>query len=243
MAGAQFASEQGFKKVYVIHTNSSYSEKNADYFMREAYRLGITVVGVSATGQTENFEAIIRQILAANPEMNYVASRVNQAGPFFREARAAGYTGTFLSTNIVNRSSLLDLAGPSLVEGGGMYFTEIVAPADNYPDANQFIEEFNQYYGKSPQVYAAQAYDATGMCLKAIEEASRASDGELPTRQEVASAVRNLGDYNGATGIINLNNKGDPTPAKYFVFKVVSPDPKMWDQNTIVATFDVEPPR
>jgi branched-chain amino acid transport system substrate-binding protein len=243
MAGAQFANEQGFKKVYVIHTNSSYSKKNADYFMREAYQLGVSVVGVSVTGQTENFEAIIRRILAANPDMIYVASRVNQAGPFFREARAAGYTGAFLSTNIVDRSSLLEIAGSSLVEGGGMYFTEIVAPASNYPDSNQFIEEFSNYYGKSPQVYAAQAYDATGMCLKAIEEASRANDGELPTRQEVASAIRSLGDYDGVTGRITLNNKGDPTPAKYFVFKVVSPDPKNWDQNTIVTTFDVEPPR
>jgi len=243
MAGAQFAQSQGFTRVFVVHSNSSSSEKNADYFMQEAYRLGVSVVGVSATDQKENFDGTIRRVLAANPEMVYIASRVDQASAFFREARAAGYTGPFLGTDGVNRPALLELAGPSLVEGGGMYYTEVVAPASNYPDAAQFIEDFNLYYGSFPQVVAAQAYDATGMCMKAIEEASKAKGGELPTRKEIANAIRNLVDYIGITGTYNFNNKGDPNPAKYFVFKVGSPDPANWDQNPIVATFDVEPPR
>jgi hypothetical protein len=52
--------------------------------------------------------------------------------------------------------------------------------------------------------------------MKAIEEASKAKDGELPTRKEVASAVRSLVDYNGGYGIYNLNYKGDPAPARVF---------------------------
>lgn len=243
MAGARFAHSLGFTRVYVIHGTSSSSEKTADFFTREAYRLGVSVVGISATDQKENFIGIIRRVLAANPEMVYFAGRVDQAGPFFREARTAGYLGTFLGTNAVNRSALLEQAGPSSVEGGGMYFTEIAVPAANYPEAAEFIENFNTYYGDFPRVYAAQGYDATGMCMKAIEEASKAKGGELPTREEVASAVRSLVDYKGVTGIFNLNYKGDPTPSRYFVYKVVSPDPGNWDQNTIVTTFDVEPPR
>lgn len=243
MAGARFAHSLGFTRVYVVHSNSSSSEKIADYFTQEAYRLGVSVIGISATDQEENFVGIIRRVLAANPDMVYVANRVDQAGPLFREARTAGYLGPFLGTNAVNRSALLELAGPSLVEGGGMYFTEIAVPADSYPDTAQFIENFNTYYGDFPRVYAAQGYDATGMCMKAIEEASKAKGGELPTRNEVASAVRSLVDYKGVTGTFNLDYKGDPTPAKYFIYKVVSPNPDNWNENTIVTTFDVIPPR
>ncbi len=243
MAAARFAATQGFQRVYIIHSNSSYSEKNADYFRREAYNLGVSVIGISATDQKEKFDGIIRRILAANPDMVYVATRADQAGPFFREARAAGYTGTFMGTDVVNRSSLLQLAGPSLVEGGGMYFTEIVAPPASYPNANQFIDDFNHYYGDYPRIFAAQAYDATGMCIKAIEEASKAKGGELPTRKEVTQGIRSLGTYNGVTGQLNLNNKGDPNPATYFVYQVVSPDPANWSENKIITTFDVEPPK
>ena len=242
-AGAQFANAQGFKRVYVIHNNASYSEKSADYFMREAYRIGVSVVGVWTTDQKENFDSLIRRMIAVNPDLVYFASRVDQASAFFREARAAGYTGAFLSTDGVNRPALVELAGPSLVEGGGMYYTEVVAPAGSYPDAYQFVLDFESRYGSIPRTYAAQAYDATGICMKAIEEASKVKGGELPTRKDVANAIRALQDYNGITGTYSFNYKGDPTPAKYYVFKVVSPDPANWDQNTIVATFDVEPPR
>jgi branched-chain amino acid transport system substrate-binding protein len=243
MAGARFAHSLGFTRVYVVHSSSSSSKKIADYFTQEAYRLGVSVVGISATDQMENFVGIVRRVLAGNPDMVYFAGRFDQAGPLFREVRTAGYLGTLLGTNGVNRSALLELAGPSLVEGGGMYFTEIAVPANHYPDAAQFIEDFNLYYGALPRLFAAQAYDATGMCIKAIEEATEAKGGELPTRKEVASAIRSLVDYKGITGIFNLNYKGDPVSAQYFVYKIVSPNPDNWDQNTIVTTFDVEPPR
>lgn len=243
MAGAQFAQTQGFTRVYVIHSNASASEKSADYFMQEAYRVGVSVVAISATDQKENFEGMIRRLMSANPDLVYFAGRYDQAGPFFREARAAGYTGAFMGTDLVNRPDMLELAGPSSVEGGGLYYTEVAAPANNYPNAAQFINDFDLTYGDFPRDFAPLAYDAIGMCIKALEEASKAKGGELPTRKEVATAVRNLMEYQGVTGTYSFDNKGDSTLAKYFVFKVLSPDPANWDQNPVVASFLIQPPR
>ena len=243
IAAAQFARDQGFTRVYVVHANSNHSEKNADYFLREASRLGVTVVGKWDTNLKENFGAVLRHVLAANPDLIYFATKVHQAGPFFREARTAGYTGAFLSSDVVNRSTLVELASPSLVEGGGTYFTETVALATHYSDAAQFVQDFDSIHGSNPRKYAAQAYDATGICIKAIEEASNAKGGELPTRKDVANAIRALVNYKGITGTFSFNRKGDLTPATYYIYKVVSPDPANWNQNTIVATYDVEPPR
>jgi branched-chain amino acid transport system substrate-binding protein len=243
MAGAQFALSQGYKRVYIIHSDTSASEKSADYFIQEAYRLGISVIGISPTEQKENFDWIIRRILSSNPDMVFFSGRTDQVGPFFREARAAGYTGTFLGTDVVNRSALLELAGPALVEGGGMYYTEVTAPANNFPDAAQFINDYDITYGSFPGEFAAQAYDATGICMKAIEEAVKAKSGEILTRKEVANAIRNLVDYKGITSTYNFDSKGDPALAKYFIFKVVSPDPANWSQNTVVASYYIQPPR
>jgi branched-chain amino acid transport system substrate-binding protein len=78
--------------------------------------------------------------------------------------------------------------------------------------------------------------------MKAIEGASRAKDGEVPTRAEVAKAVRALQDYKGITGVYNFNKNGDPNPAQYFVFRVVSVDPNAWNQNTLISSFEVIPP-
>jgi branched-chain amino acid transport system substrate-binding protein len=234
---------QGFKRVYIIHNTAAYSEKNADYFMREAQHLSVTVVGIWATDLKENFAAVIRRMTDASPDLVYFATRVDQAGAFFTEARAAGYMGAFLGTDGVNRPALAELAGLALIEGDGTYYTDMVAPASYYADARQFLFDFDESYTSPPRNYAVQAYDATGICLKAIEEASKAKGGELPSRKEVANAIRALQDFKGISGTYTFNNKGDPAPAMYYIFKVDSADPGNWDRNPVVVTFDVEPPR
>ena len=242
-ADALFAQEKGFTSVFIISNNSADSKKIVDYFKREAESIEVKAISIPISDVREDLDGVIRRMMATNPDLVYFAGRPSQAGQFFREARAAGYMGTFLGSDESNNPDLVDLAGPLLVEGGGMYFTDMAAPTSYYPDSAQFIRDFNFYYGSSPKLYAAQAYDAAGICMRAIEEASKARGGELPARQDVAHAIRTLVDYKGITGTYNFNEKGDSALAKYFVFKVISADPNKWGQNTAVATFEMEPPK
>lgn len=241
VAGAQFAKAQGFTSVYIIASNWDPGRQNADYFKREADRIGLKVVGMLTTDVSDNFDGVIRRMMNTSPDLVYFASLAGQAGPFFRQARAAGYMGTFLG--IDSNPALAELAGPLLVDGGGMYYTDAVAPVSYYSDADKFVQDFDSHYGTVPQLFAVQAYDAAGICMKAIEEASKAKDGDIPTRDEVANAIRALQDYKGITGIYNFNKNGDPDPAQYFVYQVVSPDPNEWDQNILAASFEISPPK
>jgi branched-chain amino acid transport system substrate-binding protein len=242
-AGAQFAKTQGYSRVFVISQGSDYAQFNAYHFRNEASRMGMDVVGNMTTEATENFGRYIDRIISTSAEIVYFSTLdVEQAGTFFREARAAGYMGAFLGNEGIDNPALLEFAGPLLIDGGGMYYTRTAAPASSYPGAAAFLEDFETRYGSLPQIFAAQAYDAAGICMKAIEEASRAKGGEIPTREEVARAVRALQDYKGITGVYNFNKNGDPSPAQYFVFQVVSTDPDDWNQNTLVSSFDVMPP-
>ena len=243
IAGAQFAKAQGYTSVYIIAPTWSDSifRKHADYFKREADRIGVKVVGMLNTDVADDFEGIVKRMMGTNPDLVFFASHAYQAAPFFRQARAAGYMGAFLG--VEDDPAVAELAGPLLVDGGGMYIAYPAAPAMYYPDAEDFVQEFDMRFGTVPQMFAAQAYDATGICMKAIEEASRAKGGELPARAEVANMIRALQDYKGITGTYNFNKKGDPDPAQYFVFQVVSPDPNNWDQNIVVASFEIPPPK
>ena len=242
-AGAQFAKAQGFTNVYIITQKNEYGLKNAEYFRLEADRIGIQVLGMLITDMIEDPTLVLRRMIAANPELVYYAGTAHQAIPFFREARAAGYTGAFLGLDDLNNPQLFNLAGPSLVKGGRMYFTVLTAPSNFYPDAARFIKNFEVHYGTSPLLFAAHSYDAAGMCMKAIEVASKAKGGGIPTRAEVIRAIRALKDYKGITGTYSFNNQGDLTLAKYYVFRVVSVDPAKWNQNSIIASFDVAPRR
>jgi branched-chain amino acid transport system substrate-binding protein len=242
MAGAQFAKEQGFAAVYIITQSGDYGKKNADFFKREADHIGLPVVGTFTTDITENFESVVTRMMSANPDLVYFSSTADQVGPFIREARAAGYSGAFLGIDGANTPDLLNLAGPLILDGGGMYYTEMAAPASFYPDAAKFVEDFQILYGTNPLIYTAQAYDATGICIKAIEESVKAKNGELPTREEVANAIRALVDYKGITGTFSFNKKGDPVSVKYYVYQVTSVDPANWGQNPVYASYDVAPP-
>jgi len=243
IAAAQFIQAQGYKSVYIFSATNGYAQSFVPTLKQELGSLGIKIVGVTTTDITSNFQSIVSKVMAANPDVIYYSGSADQGGPFFNEARAEGYKGPFLSMSNLDDSSVVTLAGPFLTDGGGMYYTQSAAPASAYPDAQKFAQDFQIKYGASPQWYAAQAYDAAGICLKAIEEASKAKGGDLPTRAEVAQAIRALKDYKGITGTYNFNKNGDLVPAKYFVFKVMTLDPNNWGQNTIVATFNVEPPK
>jgi branched-chain amino acid transport system substrate-binding protein len=241
-AGAKFAEDQGFKNVYIISERDDYGLKNAENFRLEADRSGIEVLGMLIPNVADTLESVVSRMMAANPGLVYFAGKADQAMPFFKSARAAGYEGAFLGLDDLNNPPLFDLADPSLVQGGGLYFTILTAPANFYPDAARFINAFEIHYNTSPLLFAARAYDATGICIKAIEVASKAKGGGIPTRAEVVNAIRTLKDYKGITGTYTFNDRGDPTLMQYYVFKVVSVDAATWDQNSIIASYDVPPP-
>ncbi|HLO33474.1 MAG TPA: branched-chain amino acid ABC transporter substrate-binding protein [Anaerolineales bacterium] len=242
-AGGHFAKTQGFARVFIISQNTDPARFIAKNFRNQASRLGLTVVGDMSTEALKKFDRLIDRVISNNADLVYFSTlSVEQAGGFFREARAAGYKGALMGPSSLDTPSLLEFAGPLLIEGGGAYYTNVVLSASGYPAAVNFVDDFETLYGVRPQNFSAQAYDAAGVCLKAIEEASKGKAGEIPTRAEVANAIRALQDYKGITGTYNFNRNGDPDPAKYFVFEVVSADPDDWNQNTLITSFEVAPP-
>ncbi len=239
--GAQFAKAQGFSTIYVIQASADVFKRNGEAFKREADRIGLKVVGILTTDVSDNFSNIVTRVINLKPDAAYFAGTVGQAGPFFREMRAAGYAGALIVMD--TNPALAELGGPLLTDGGGTYYTDVIGPASVYAGGADFVKDFDNRYGTSPQPFAAQAYDAAGICLKGIEEAAKANGGELPTRAEVAKAIRALVDYAGITGTYNFNKRGDPTTARYFVYKVVVADSASWAQNQLVATLEAAPPQ
>ena len=242
-AGAQFVQAQGFGRVFIISQNNDPAKFIARNFRNTVSRLGVTVVGDMVTDTEQKFDQFIDRVLSHDAELVYFSTlSPGQAGGFFREARAAGYMGALMGPGSLDTPSLLEFAGPLLIDGGGTYYTNVILPSSGYPDAANFVEQFETRYSAKPQSFAVQAYDAAGVCIKAIEEASKAKNGEIPTRADVANAIRALKDYQGLTGVFNFNQKGDLDPARYFVFQVDSVDPAAWVQNPLAASFEVSPP-
>lgn len=242
-AAAQFAKAKGFQSVFIVSHRNENSLRNAEYFRTETGSFGIKWLGsVISTVNEENMDRVVSKIVNAKPELIYISTSAQQAVPLLTELRAAGYNGSFLGTDRLDSRPTISAAGASLVQGGGLYYTILNAPLNYHAGAEKFVQDFQTQYESTPHSLAARAYDATGICLKAIEEASQAKGGTPPTRAEVARAIRALKDYQGITSTYNFSNRGDPNPTQYYVYQVVSTDSNNWDENHVIASYEITPP-
>jgi len=236
--GARYAAELGAETVYVLHDTTAYGQGVAEFFRTEAEAQGLTVLGFEGTEEASNFDAIVQPILAQSPDLIYFGGIYNQTAAFISQARAAGYEGYFMGPDGFDSSEFAAIAGDA---GVGTYYTSVAGPASIYPNAAQFIEDYNEAYGEDPQPFAAQAYDATAIVLEAVARAIEA-EGGVPSRAAVAEEVRATEGYEGLTGTITFDDNGDPEIGLYYVIEVGSADPAEWGNNELLETLEIPSP-
>jgi len=230
----------GAKSVYIIHDKTAYGQGVAEFFRGAAEEDGLEIVAFEGTEETANFDAIVTPLVATQPDVVFFAGIYNQAGVFFKQARDAGYEGTFMGTDGMDASDLADIAGDALTTGGGMYYTTVAGPASAYPKAATFAADYEAKFGVAPEPFAAQAYDSMAVCLAAITAAAEAAGG-VPTRLQVAEAVRQV-SIDGLTGAIAFDDIGDLPTAQYFILKVNGATKDTWNSNEIVEILEVASP-
>jgi len=235
VVGSEFAAGQKVKSAYIIHDKTQYGQSIAEFFRDDAKKKGINVLGFEGTEEKSNFDPIITPMKAKNPDVIYFGGIYDQAAPFFKQAREKGVKAKFMGPDGMDSSDLTKIAGKAVV---GMYYTSAAGPASALPKAKAFVEDFKKKFGKNPEPYAAEAYDATNIALKAIEQSAKG--GKL-SREDVAAAVRKT-TLNGITGDIAFDSKGDRQKAQYFVLQVASDEPGKWGDNKIVKQLTIPAP-
>ena len=237
VVGSEFASGTlKAKSAYVIHDKTTYGQGVAEFFKADAEKKGIKILGFEGTEEKSNFDPIITPIKAKNPDLIYFGGIYEQAGPFFKQAREKGVKAKFLGPDGMDSSDLTKIAGKHVV---GMHYTSVAGPVSVYPQAKKFAEDYKKKFGKNPEPFAAQAYDATAIAIKAIEAAAKG--GKAPTRDAVTAAIRDV-RYSGITGSVEFDAKGDPKKALYFVLRVASDNPEKWGDNKEVKRLTIAAP-
>ncbi|OGK81352.1 MAG: branched chain amino acid ABC transporter substrate-binding protein [Candidatus Rokubacteria bacterium GWC2_70_24] len=239
VVGAEFAKTTlKAKTAYVIHDKTTYGQGVAEFFKADAEKKGIKILGFEGTEEKSNFDPIITPMKAKNPDLIYFGGIYDQAAPFFKQAREKGVKATFMGPDGMDSSDLTKIAGKAVQ---GMYYTSVAGPVSVYPAAKEFAKQYKDKFKKDPEPFAAQAYDATAIGLKAIEAAIKASGGKVPSREQVSVAVRKT-KHTGITGTIEFDEKGDPKKALYFVLQVASDDPGKWGDNKEVKRLSIAAP-
>ena len=240
VVAAEFANtEMGVKSVYVLHDKTAYGQGVAEFFRQKAEELGMEVLGFEGTEEQSNFDSVITPILAANPDLVYFGGIYSQGGLILKQMREKGINAQFLGPDGLDSSEMANLAGDFVTD---MYFTTTAGPLSLFPKAEAFIADYDARFGEQVQPYAAEGFDSMNICLNAVAAAVEANGGALPTRAQVAEAVRATADHDGITGMKTFNEIGDLTVAQYFVKQVTSADPAEWGAAEVVKVLDIPAP-
>jgi branched-chain amino acid transport system substrate-binding protein len=241
--GAIYAAKKlGVKTVYVLSDHTTYGDGVAAAFKDEAVKQGLQVLGDEATDETSNFDAVLTPVASLNPDLLYWGGIYDRGGPLFKQARAKGIKSQFLGADGMDSTDLVKLGGDAVI---GTIFTTTAGPASLIPDAKQFIEDYKKAFNTTQaETYAPEAYASTQVVLNGITQAIKDNGGKLPTRAQVAAAVRATKDLKTVIGTITFDSHGDPIVATYYIVKITSSDPAVYQSTgkEVIDTFTAPSP-
>ncbi len=210
------------KTVYVITDKTAYGDGVGNAFADAVKGMGVQVLGNQATEEGSNFDAILTPIAALNPDVIYYGGIYDKGAVLFKQAREKGIKSQLFGADGLDSSDLVKIAGDASV---GFIFTTTAGPSTLFPDAKQFITDFEaEYKVDQVETYAPEAYASTQVVIAGITKAIKDNGGKLPTRKQVAAAIRATSGLKTVVGTLTFDANGDPQIASYYIEKVVSSD-------------------
>ena len=125
-----------------------------------------------------------------------------------QQAYAAGVKATMLGAD--GWDSVLDVVtDPALLEGA--YYCSGYSVEDTRDAVQTFVKNYQEKYGATPNMFAAQGYDAAMIICAAIEkaEASGAKAGSDDYREAIIAAMKAT-DMDCVTGHVTYDQYNNP---------------------------------
>ncbi|HKR42525.1 MAG TPA: branched-chain amino acid ABC transporter substrate-binding protein [Paraburkholderia sp.] len=199
------------KRAAVIDDNTTYAKGLAQNTVESLKKMGVDVVYAdSITPGQMDYSPTLTKVSSLKPDVIYYTGYFSEAGLLVKEARQVGLKMTFMGGDGTNDPTLMKTAGPA---ADGMIIT--TAPLAQFlPGAHDYLDQYTKTYGQGPGPYSVYEYDAVGVTAKAI------ADGKSAKPADISAALHKVTNYQGATGTIGFNPKGDRSRAVYITVVV-----------------------
>ncbi len=207
----QFAvTKLGARRIAIIDDRTAYGQGLAEQFEKSAKAAGAEIVAHEYTSdRSTDFMAILTSIKGKNPQLVFFGGMDAQGGPMAKQMKQLGLDAQLLGGDGMNTAEFLKLAG---ADAEGVVASSPGLPLSEMPGGQAFKDKFTARYGQI-QNYAPYAYDATQVLVAAMRRADSADPKKyLP---EIAKT-----DYQGVTGHIRFDAKGDIAGGSVTLYKV-----------------------
>ncbi len=214
-AGADFLFGLGKKSVFVLQDKTTYGQGVADQFKKRFEEIGGEVKGYEGiTAGEADFSAVEEMIRASGAESVYFGGMYPEGALLIKQLKEKGIDVVFLGPDGMDSAELVKIAGDAVI---GNYYTSVAADVSGTEAGAEFVKKFTEAYGRAPEAFAAYGYDAMNVTLDAVKAAISGNGGALPTREQVATAVRAIKDFKGLATNVSFNDIGDNTEATIYV--------------------------
>ncbi|RZI64469.1 MAG: ABC transporter permease [Variovorax sp.] len=178
----------GLKKIAVFYQNDAYGKAGLDGVTLALAQQNLKPTALATVERNSvNVSTAVKTITAARPDAVVQVSAYNSCAAFIREARKAGFGGSFYNVSFVGTQALSDELGK---EGAGVMVTQVVPSP--YSPANAITREFSDAARKSggatkPNFSSMEGY----LAAKVLTEGLRRAPGKV-TRDGLIQGLESI---------------------------------------------------
>ena len=202
---AEFVHEKfpNLKKFAFLYVNDDFGRGGFEAFKAAGQKYGFEIVADERYTRGDiDFTAQLGRIKASPAQALVEWSRYTEGALIAKQYVQTGMDLVRFGSDGVASPKYIELGGPAV---DGVYFTThfSVATGADIPAAKVFIEKYQKAYGRVPDAYAAEAYDAITLALLAVEKAGKED------RAAIRDALAGI-SFESVRGPFKFDEKGDP---------------------------------
>ena len=191
------------KKFAFLYVNDDFGRGGFEAFKAAGQKYGFEIVADERYTRGDiDFTAQLGRIKASPAQAMIEWSRYTEGALIAKQFVQTGLNLVRFGSDGVATPKYIELGGPAV---DGVYFTThfSVATGADIPAARTFMDKYQKAFGRVPDAYAAEAYDAVTLALLAIEKAGKED------RAAVRDALAGL-SFESVRGPFKFDEKGDP---------------------------------
>jgi branched-chain amino acid transport system substrate-binding protein len=194
------------KRVAILHDKTTYGQGLANEF-RKALGNRAEVVHYDGIIQGDkDFRGVLTTVASRKPDVFFFGGIYPEGGLLVKQAKEVGLSAPMVSGDGVIDQVFVQIAGSA---ADGTYLT-FSPDTTKLPSAQEVLKKYRARYGE-PGPYSFYAYDAAQVLLLGIQKAGT-TDGFA-----ISQAIH-TSSYDGITGRIQFDLKGDLTVTQYVVW-------------------------
>jgi branched-chain amino acid transport system substrate-binding protein len=191
------------KKFAFLYVNDDFGRGGFEAFKAAGQKHGFEIVADERYTRGDiDFTAQLGRIKASPAQAVVEWSRYTEGALIAKQFVQTGLSLVRFGSDGVASPKYLELGGSAV---NGVYYTThfSVATGADIPAARAFMDKYQAAYGKVPDTFAAEAYDAITLAIMAIQKAGKED------RTAIRDALHQI-SFDSVRGPFKFDEKGDP---------------------------------